>query len=321
MGFKRMRKRFIHIALCLTMTLFILLIPGTVRANTFGIEFEFSFERAFSFTQYQIGGRYTGSGGISSETFFPISQLRFPLNIYSLSGKTRLTILDTFMVTAKLGYNINSYGGKMEDSDWMYDNILTTYSESDAHLKAATFDCDLSYNLLMSQSFSLWGGAGFFYQRFIFQISDLIQWQSIAPNFGTSLGPVISYETNSYIPYLFIFGQVSPFSWLKINIKFAISPLAFSNDIDDHLLRSKLSKSDSKGSAFFLDLSLRFYIFDFLYTHVTCSYLYASMEGEQRQLRYTTTVEGPPGPVAIIENRIDSQQFNLSCGAGLSFDW
>ena len=43
---------------------------------------ELGIERLFGYTQYQIGGIYTEPDGTTGIYFFPVSELKFPIDVY-----------------------------------------------------------------------------------------------------------------------------------------------------------------------------------------------------------------------------------------------
>ncbi len=302
-------------------------------------EIENGFERLFLYTLYQIGGKTQSRRGISYY-HFPISELKFPLNIYMFYANLNLSFLDRITIHYGMHASINSRVGKMEDSDWVpYHNIKTIYSESDARLNAIFNEADLTVRLFTVSFFSLKVGAGFMHQYLYYWCSNVEQMSIYDtsspiyignPEYIKLQGKIITYKLNYYIFTL----QITPvFSIpikggsLEITTAIRFSPYLKAKDVDDHILRGKLSEGDSHGTAFMPSLRLKYLFPSRIFITAKLDYLYLVTKGKQNQSYYNpfldpySTTNYIPGWFAQLENRLKSEQLTVSLGAGYSFEF
>src|SRR5271157_4374414 len=87
------------------------------------------FERLFDYTRYRIGGKIISRDGIFY-TFFPISELKFPLDVFTIYADLNLIFINRITLHYRVSKNIQNYSGKMKDSDWIYPGFKGIYSES-----------------------------------------------------------------------------------------------------------------------------------------------------------------------------------------------
>lgn len=292
-------------------------------------DLENGFERFFFYTKYQIGGKTKSLEG-AYNYYFPISELKFPLNAYMFYGNLDFTILDRLTIHYNVRKNINNRVGKMEDSDWVpYSGIKTIYSESDARLNAIFTEADLIVRLFTVSFFSLKMGAGFTHQYMYYWCSNTKQ-ESIL-NVSDNIimfGRSIIYKINYYMFTL----QLAPVFTIpigkgKLEIITAIrfSPYINARDIDDHLIRGKLSKGNSAGAGVMPFLKIRYTFSTKIFITAKLDYLYLKTEGHQSQYYYfnpnsAQSWDNIPGWNAKLQNRLISEQLSVSLGAGYSFE-
>ena len=298
------------------------LVSGSLSGSVVKLEAESGFSRSFSFTEYKIGGDFELPDGTEATTVFPLSRLKFPLNLPNWYAGVTGTVLDTVILHVKVSGNMRTDAGTMKDYDWNSAEEIEIYSESDAVCHTfLTVDADVSYRLFSLTFFSLSAGVGFAYQFMDFTCEDLTQWDSSGgPTVVTQVsGPVLEYEVGYYIPYVAIYPGFS-FWRLDITIKLALSPYTVGKDRDDHLLRSKLSTGEASGVSASAALNVRCRIISNFFVSIEFGVHGIFLEGTQSQERYAATIEGPPGPIVDIDNRIESTQMSLSFGAGYSLE-
>ncbi|TFH43638.1 MAG: omptin family outer membrane protease [Chrysiogenales bacterium] len=305
-----------------------------VRAPLFRFDLENGFERLFFYTRYQIGGKIYSREGVGI-THFPISELRFPLDVFMIYADLGLTFIDRITIHYNVHKNLHNRVGKMKDSDWVpYSGIKTIYSESDARLNAIFTDTDLIIRLFTISFFSLRLGAGFTHQYLYYRCSNVTQWSAYTstppyiapPEFIRIPGKVLTYEINYYMFTL----QITPTftvrigrGSLEITPAIRFSPYLRGRDIDDHLLRAKLSKGDSKGTAFMPSLKIRYIFSTRIYITASLNFLSINAKGKQNQSYYLPVAEanGIPGWSARIDHKLKSQQLSVGIGAGYSFEF
>lgn len=232
-------------------------------------------------TTYQIGGKIDTPLG-SSEVHFPLSELKFPLDVYMASVGGSIEFAEKWKVNASVKKNITSDTGMMEDSDWgvwylgaelphmpgYYCNpaycepdSLDIYSESGADLDALIMDINLRYKFYEKSNWSFSAGLGYIHQNFDYEVSNLVQWYpSYYDYFGVGLpydlvsGKVLTYEVTYSIPYIELATEFKIKDKFSVGASIGYSPFVNVKDEDNHILRSKISKGDCDGNAILLSL-------------------------------------------------------------------
>jgi len=299
-------------------------------------DLENGFERYFFYTRYQIGGKILSRQG-AGITYFPLSELKFPLDVFMIYSNLTLTLLDRISIHFNVKKNIHNRVGKMKDSDWVpLPGFKTIYSESDARLNAIITETDLYVRLYTISFFSIKLGAGFMHQYLHYSCSNVVQTDIIDSNYNLEMpsiimiqGKIITYEVQYYIFTM----QIMPVftipigrGYLQITPSIRFSPYLKARDIDDHILRGKIAKGDSKGTAFMPYLSIRYFFASRAFIAAKLEYLYLRAKGKQTQSYYNPFLEPQvtnniPGWSARIENKLKSEQLVISLGAGYSFEF
>ncbi|MBN1532935.1 MAG: hypothetical protein JXA20_09755 [Spirochaetes bacterium] len=299
---------------------------ATARAVPFHFDFDLGATRYFSYSQYQIGERIVNPDGTVSYAASPLSELVFPLDMFAGYANLNVEIADRFIIRGRINMSLSEsiYTGKMEDSDWNTTGLKVIYSESGAYsVKFISSDSVIAYRLFRISFFSLSMGIGFTYQYIDFDIKDLVQGDILSglpPDFTAVSGLVLTYDISYYLPYIVLYPQFSIGQSIDCLLKVAISPYAIGRDHDDHVLRAKLSEGEATGIAAMVAVSFRWRFMWRLFLTGECGVNAVFLEGEQRQVRYATTLEGPPGPIGTINNKIESVQVSLSLGVGMYLD-
>lgn len=302
------------------------------RPPVFVLDIENGFERRFFHTLYQIGGTVLYRGG-AYRSHFPISELKFPVDVFMIYADLGFTFFDRVTLHYSVRKNLNERVGKMEDSDWVpFPGIRTIYSESDTRLNALFTDADLIARLFTVSFFTLRMGAGFTHQYLDYRCSNVEQvsvYTPVSPYIGAPEviripGRVLTYTVNYYVFTL----QVTPvftarFGGGSLDIMAAIrfSPYLRGFDDDDHILRAKRSKGECRGTAFMPLLKLRYLFSNRIFITATLDYIYLEAKGKQNQSYYLPVAEadGIPGWYARVDQRQKSRQLTVGLGAGYSF--
>jgi hypothetical protein len=299
-------------------------------------DLENGFERYFFYTRYQIGGKIISRQG-AGMTYFPLSELKFPLDVFMIYAKLNLTFLDRITIHYSVRKNLHNRVGKMKDSDWVpFPNVKTIYSESDARLNAIITEADLIVRLFTVSIFSVKLGAGFMHQYLYYSCSNVVQRSIIDNNLNFAVpqifaiqGKIITYEVQYYlftlqIPLVFNIPIGKGFLQIIPTIRF--SPYVRAKDIDDHILRGKIAKGDSKGMAFMPFLTIRYIFSTKIFITAKLEYMILNTKGKQTQSYYNPFLEPSvtnyiPGKSAQIDNKLKSEQLSVSLGAGYSFEF
>lgn len=294
-------------------------------------------ERYFFYTLYQIGGKTLSRQGITYY-HFPLSELKFPLDMYMLYLNLNLCFIDRLTIHYSMHSSINTRAGKMKDSDWVpYPKIKTIYSESDARIKAVFNEIDLIARIITISFFSLKAGIGFMHQYLDYSCSNLEQISIYDtststyignPSYIKLLGKAITYNMQYYLLTI----QITPLvkirlggGILEIATVIRFSPYIKAKDIDDHILRGKTSKGESTGTAFMPALRIHYMFYNRIFLTAKLEYMYLSTKGEQKQNYYNPFLDpganNLPGWSATIDYKVKSEQLSIGLGAGYSFEF
>ena len=195
------------------------------------------------------------------------SELEFPLGGFVAGARGQLASRRdqdrrrvVFEATALLSFTGSE--GTLKDSDWLSDSIdISTvgaahpgkdiYSESNARLSALVLEGRAAWELEVSPGLSIAPLVGVLYQRFGYDVRDVVQvgYGPYAADFtGSAYGSVLDYEVRYRALYAGARGALVLGSG-TLAAEAWYSPFAHAEDRDDHMLRSKLSTSDADGSA------------------------------------------------------------------------
>ncbi len=282
---------------------------------------------------YEIGGDYSDSTGDSGSYWFPLSKLKWPINTVMAGVDASLRPFRRVEINASFFHNITNNLGqsKMEDSDWVFDpavygNTPDIYSESDTDFRGYTADLQARFWLIdrhysNESSFSLGIAAGFAYQHYDWEASNLDQW-SPSGVYGTDhdyvSGLVGTYKAQLFMPYLElavrskvgkvdIYGTIggSPYLWVK--------------DEDDHMLRKRLMTTDAHGFSLKAGLQANYNITPYWFVGARVNLLYYKARGTQNGIQYETTSEATAGYRWDIEHEITSLQADTLILTGWRF--
>ena len=211
-------------------------------------------------TTYSIGFPVTLPDGSSINGYFPFSQLEWPLDIWLARVDADLNIGSSWRISGVLKTNISDPNDHMIDKDWLPPGAwLDIYSESNiSEFDALIWDIDVEWAFLQRQSWSLYAGLGYQYQKFEYD-GQLIQQYSPSgiPGFDfIGDGSVsITYEMTYKIPYALIGTDFQITPNFAIGGSFSYSPWVNAEDEDHHLIRNIVFKGDMDGDAVMIDLS------------------------------------------------------------------
>lgn len=288
---------------------------------------------------YTIGGSIADNQGNSGETWDPLSELKWPLDVVlvSLGGRVEIGRLS---LRGEIMKNATSAAGSMEDSDWgVYYNwsdgdsffspdSKDIFSTSDTDLDALIIDVRGRCAVWRGARFSTAAGLGLRYQKFSGSASDLDQYSPTFSSYGLDrvfpsdpfarsiLGPIIDYEVTYTIPFLEFSGLYRFGKLLSLDGSLGYSPLVRARDRDDHLLRFKLNEGRDSGSAWLFDLKLRLQATKHLFAAVGVSGLFIDTSGTQNQRFYSGENAGLQ---ITIDQTITSSQTCGSLEIGYSF--
>ena len=268
-----------------------------------------------------------GSGG-ESELEFPLNTFLFGIEGSYHGGKTDDG--NSLRIDYRLITNLGGGTGAMKDSDWLTSDQdillvgaahpgLDIYSESDAELMAWIVDLRMSYDAWADEQWSMGPLAGILYEKFSYDVRNVNQvgYGPYAPNWtGSVTGKVLSYDVSYVVPFVGLRASLWTSEQFEAQIDLGYSPAVSAEDKDDHILRHKLSKGITNGSARIVSLYGQWDLPVGDRIHVRGQYLKIHTTGSQTQRWYAdeTTPTGtiPAGTtITGINDRIDSQQSSL----------
>ena len=273
---------------------------------------------------------YDATGGVESELEFPLNTILFNLEGGYVSKNVKGR--DVFRIGLQWSMNMGSSSGKLKDSDWLTDNFdiqappsppnppnsgyphpgLDIYSESDIALKANIIDLRVSYTIWHSTGLALGPLGGLLYQNFQFDASNVHQVgygpYNIPAYTGSVSGLVLTYEVTYTIPYFGIHAEIPISKKFQAVVDLGYSPLAAAEDKDDHILRNKVSRATTTGSAYLAAITAQWDIEDNDLFLLRGQYLEINTTGTQTQTFY----DGSGDFFSGINDKITSEQISAT---------
>ncbi|MBU0946848.1 MAG: TonB-dependent receptor [Proteobacteria bacterium] len=272
-------------------------------------------------TTYSIGGAITFADGSSENMYFPLSELEWPLDISLARVDAGLRIGSAWRINGILKKNISDPSDQMIDKDWLTSSNpgqLDVYSESNiSDFDALIWDIDVEWAFLQRQSWSLYAGLGYQYQKFEYDAQLIHQYSpSGYPGFETygdgSVG--ITYEMTYKMPYFLIGTDLQITPDFTLSGSFAYSPWVDAEDEDHHLARVpvKVSQGDMDGDAYMIAVSGTYNFVSSWFLEGGLHYTRIDVDGKQTQSAYGV-------PYATIDVESESTQTSGYLKVGYRF--
>lgn len=241
-------------------------------------------------TTYRIGYPVTIIGGPTEEGYFPFSELKWPLDTWLARVDLGVDIGSSLRINGTVKTNLSKPGDPMVDKDWITDadpTRLDIYSDSSiSDFDALILDCDVEWSFLKSESGSLYAGLGYQYQNFKYD-SNLIHQYSPSGLPGWEFfgdGSVsITYEMTYSMPYVIFGGTYNVSPDFAVAGSIAYSPFVDAEDLDDHILRDKISEGDMEGSALMVNISGKYSFAPNMFLEGGLNYTKIDVDGTQTQ--------------------------------------
>ncbi len=262
---------------------------STLKApqNAIGLKIGIGTELMAGDTTYSIGGPVTYYDGSSEQGYFPWSKLEWPLDIWLARFSADLDIGSSWRIGGVLKTNVSDPSDPMVDQDWITESNpgqLDIYSESNiSDFSAFIFDIDVEWIFLQRQSWSLYGGLGYQYQKFDYDGQLIHQYSpSGLPGYDVygdgSVG--ITYEVTYSMPYLLIGTEFQITADFSMEGSFAYSPSVTAEDEDHHLLRNRVAIGDMDGDAFMFNVSGTYFFMSSWFVEGGFQYTQIDVDGE-----------------------------------------
>lgn len=290
---------------------------------------------------YKIGYMFTAPDG--SKSYFPqyISQLKYFINNLYVGGAAGAELYK-FKLDCSLKKSVFPDALKTEDSDWGYfymkgylntvPSSLDIFSESDTTMDGWLFDTRLTYMVLQESVFKLSCGIGFSWSAFSFSMFNVDQYYPSYETYKSTVpstysghvlvdGPVGTYTvTNTTLIYLVFTPTFTLLdNSLILSGSFIFSPYALIDDVDDHILRDKLSVGHDEGFMMRGEGSVIYRFSPFFSVELSLSYETSQASGKQTQTRYLSNSEGPAGLIGSISHATETEYLSAGIKTGFSF--
>ena len=304
-------------------------------------------ETSLTFSINSEAWRQLGNTAYILKTNEVMSRLEFPLDTYLAGLDFNIEINKNNKTDWKIGVgvytNLIHPENLMKDNDWLNLNTLYTtlpleypwaefsYTESDAELVSISAKLLLNKLIFSWEIFNFYINAGYEFQNYTFDIigftgwqSDLLQTNPATYYNVTGSGNVLDYKVIYHMPMAGGSININLLSSLSFDIT-ANYILVFASDVDDHILRCKLSTAHGLGHGFNPNISAKYQFkrifknfapFVSIYTDLVI----LSVTTDQKQEWYEGATEAEPGTVYTgIYHQIISTQVAAGIKAGFSF--
>ena len=305
-------------------------------------------------TEYEMDlkGNYIYTIGSTTDTTIRrlTSLLEFPLDVTigGLSGEIN-PMEEPSRWSIKLKYltNLNHPSDKMIDTDW--DEIVSkfpymkfSYTESNAEMNMTILDLEARFRIAQRHKMDISIIAGGRYQKIEQDLIGLEGWQKKFIDslqiYNDTVGIFSGYENVNGLYYKIEYKQfkvgflsdIYLSDRISSQIKIAFAPVSF-KDVDDHILRYKLSTGKGNGSGYIAGFNLRY---DkpgsrLSFIQLSTSYNSLSAEGSQTQEWYADELrfnqETQEYVIAVKEDTIisglphtiRSKQYSISLQIGI----
>ncbi len=281
------------------------------------IDLSFGLESMEGDLTSSIGGKINHANGQSESTFFPISELEWPLDILLARFDGSLTVNPMWRINGTLKTAIDDPDEAMIDQDWFAPGgDPDIYSESSiSEFEALILDVDFEWTYLQQGPWSLYTGVGYLHQEFEHEGNLIMQYSPTGItgyNYVGNGSTGITYETTFSMIYFLLGADIQLTSQLDLTGKFSVAPLASSEDELYHLYYNKVSTGDMEGTAYMFELSGNLQISPWWFIKAGFQYTNISVDGEQYQV-----LAGEP--LGQIEQEVESVQSSGYISTGYSF--
>jgi hypothetical protein len=197
------------------------------------------------------------------------SELVFPIDMYSFGGEFNVAkikdSITSFMFGAKVVSSFSDPRGQMTDRDWRNEFEFSS-TESNTEIWSIRVATDIAGRVTGKKESGLFWVAGFQFERYSFDITDLTGWGMILDSIGqivdSTKNPfsldyqVLAYEVSWSMPYL---GLMLHEVGQNVSLDFmGAFGMAIMSDQDYHLLRDFTTQSSGNGFGFISEADLMY---------------------------------------------------------------
>ncbi|WPD23200.1 MAG: omptin family outer membrane protease [Candidatus Electrothrix scaldis] len=287
------------------------------QAGPIHLDFFFGFEGMNGDLTSSIGGEINHANGENEATFFPISELEWPMDITLARFDGSLELNPLWRINATMKTALGDPEENMIDRDWFSaGGPADIYSESSiSSSDAFILAIDLEWTYFQQGPWSLSAGVGYLQQEFEYEGDLIIQYSPTGISGYNYIGngsTAVTYD-NTFSMFYFLLGanmQLTP--QFELAGKFSVAPFASSEDELHHLYSGKVSTGDMEGMATMLEMSGKFLITPWWFVKGGVQLAYISVDGDQYQV-----LAGEP--LGQIDQEVESNQASAYISMGYSF--
>ncbi|WP_339135068.1 MAG: omptin family outer membrane protease [Candidatus Electrothrix sp. GW3-4] len=281
------------------------------------IDLSFGLEEVSGDMTSSIGGEINHANGQNENTFFPISELKWPMDILLARFDGSLTLNPMWRINGTLKTAVDDPDETMIDRDWFASGgPADIYSESSiSEFEAFILDLDFEWTYLQQGPWSLSAGIGYLYQDFEYEGNLIMQYSPTGISGYTYVGngsTGVTYENTFSMIYFLLAADVQLTSQFELAGKFSVAPLASSEDELHHLYYNKVSTGDMDGTAYMFEVSGTFQISPWWFVEAGVQLTDISVDGDQYQV-----LAGEP--LGQIDQEVESDQGSVYITMGYSF--
>ncbi|UCE24793.1 MAG: omptin family outer membrane protease [Candidatus Zixiibacteriota bacterium] len=208
--------------------------------------------------------------------FLVKSQLEYPLDVVTGGARIRLVpVHDPGLWSIEAGVltSLNDPKGAMKDSDWdaasgFYELTKWSYTESSPEMKSLMLDIEATRRILTRGKVQIAVLAGFRYYKIEQDLFGVDGWQRIFDPVTLTYSEqfffdeladtqVLFYEVKYSMPQIGLNLSTDLSPKVAARLKTVFTPVWY-EDVDDHVLRNKLSTSDGTGTGFVGSLNIHY---------------------------------------------------------------
>lgn len=280
-------------------------------------DFSFGFEEMTGDLTSSVGGEINYADGKSETTFFPISELEWPMDILLARFDGSLTLNHLWRINGTVKTALDDPEENMIDRDWFSPGgPADIYSESDiSSFDAFILDVDLEWTYFLQGPWSFSAGIGYLRQEFDYEGDLIIQYSPVGISGYNYIGngsTAITYDNTFSMFYLLLGANMQLTPQLDFSGKFSVAPFAASEDELHHLYSDKVSTGDMEGVACMFEMSGNFWIAPWWFVKAGVQLAYISVDGDQHQV-----LAGEP--LGLIDQEVESNQSSAYISMGYSF--
>ncbi len=225
-----------------------------------GFEATLGVEMMTGETSYAIGAPFSFPDGSTAQGYFPLSELEWPLDIWLARISAGVGVGQNWRINGMIKTAVTDPNDPMTDRDWLHPSNpgqLDVYSTSDiSGFSAFIFDLDVEWTFMQQNSWRLFTGIGYQYQKYEYD-GSLVHQYSPSGQFGYEyFGNGVlttTYKITYSMPYILVGTEYQITPAFVITGSLAYSSFVTAEDEDDHLLRGRVATGEMDGDSYMID--------------------------------------------------------------------